>query len=537
MKQLPPLAALVVALAAAGPAGAASEEPAEPAEPAFEERVADMQRRIADLAAVDPMQPDALEARLDYARLLHGEAASGCAPHLDEAERQLAEILDAGREHHLVWPDGLGDALSLKQSIQNTRGLCADDEASARAAFEAAIATGVRAVEVLRENWDYDEMAIAQFNLGFARRELGDLDGALRDLKQVIAWDLEFGLRDDLEGDFSALVRWDSGEDPEPAEVQRFVASYNQARARFRFAWKPYRAKWTTQVDRSVLKNGAVQTVVARYQADVVARRERDEWVISTGALGQAEMQTAGDLAGGLSAEALQDLLGGVALTFPDVVLAADGSFKQVRNLDAFRAALAGELDRMLARAQPDGTPGLQPEMIEAVKSTALNPELLTATIGARWDFAVAAWADAEFDHGDWYEATVEEPLPGVSDRPVRMIWRFKVARWLPCAAGRESDCVELLVRIEPDPGHLREVTAELIGRMAPAVERARAEQAVREVTLRVDQRYRLVTEPDTLRPWSVEERKYVYGSYIEEGQRGVSARYDRTLETVQYEE
>ena len=534
---IPPRTLLALAVFVAFPAIArqAGEADPEPEAPTLEARAGELQRRIAELAAVDPMQPEALEARMDYARLLHNEAAADCAPQLDEAERQLAPILEAGREHHLAWPDGLGDALSLMQSIQNTRGLCAGSETAARAAFEAAIATGTRAIEVLRENWDYEEMAIAQFNLGFARRELGDRQGALRDLEQVIAWDLEFGLRDDLEDDYSTLVRWENGEDPDPEDVRQFVGSYNQARARFRFAWKPYRATWTTQVDRAVLKQGVVQSVAARHASEVVARQERDDWVISTRAVGRADIEAPDIRASGVSAEVLQELLGGAALAFPDVVLAADGSFKQVRNLEAFRTALAAAIDRALAQALPAGAPGPAPGIAEAVKTAALNPELLAATIGARWDFAIAAWTDSELDHGDWYEGTVEEPLPGISKRPVRMTWRFKVARWLPCAAGREPACVELLVRVEPDPAQMREVTAELIGRMVPAADRARWEQAAREVSLRIEQRYRLITEPDTLRPWSVEERKYVYGSFIEEGKRGVSARYDRTLETVQY--
>lgn len=506
-------------------------------EPAFEARADELQRRIAELAAIDPMQPETLEARIDYARLLHDQAGPDCAPQLDDAERQLAPVLAAGREHHLAWPDGMGDALSLLQSIQNTRGLCAGSETAARTAFEAAIATGTRAVEVLRENWDYEQMAVAQFNLGFARRELGDQEGALRDLEQVIAWDLEFGLRDDLEGDYSALVRWESGQDPDPEDLRRFVGSYNQARARFRFAWKPYRATWTTQVDRAVLKNGLLRSVAARHASEVVARQERDDWVISTRAAGRPEIDAPGIQASGIGAEALQELLGGAALVSPDVVLAPDGSFRQLRNLEAYRAELAAEIDRVLARALPAGTPAPAPEIADAVKATVLNPELLTATIAARWDFVIATWIDSEFDHGDWYEATIEEPLPGLSKHPVRMTWRFKVARWLPCAAGREPSCVELLVRVEPDPEHMRDVTADLIGRLAPAADRERAAQAAREVSLRIDQRYRLVTEPDTLRPWSVEERKYVYGSTIEDGKRAVSARYDRTLETVQYED
>ncbi|HUG04234.1 MAG TPA: hypothetical protein VML92_07380 [Steroidobacteraceae bacterium] len=53
------------------------------------------------------------------------------------------------------------------QTIRNTQGQCAEDEDGSRAAFESAIATGQRAVELLR------------------------------DLEQVLAWDQEYGFRRD----------------------------------------------------------------------------------------------------------------------------------------------------------------------------------------------------------------------------------------------------------------------------------------------------------------------------------------------------
>lgn len=516
-----------IALAAGARAAGSADE-----EPTFESRAAAFERQLAELAAVDPLQPATLEVRIDYARLLHEEAKENCAPHLDAAERQLAPILGAGREQLVAYADGLGDALSLLQTIQNTRGQCAADEAAAQAAFQAAIATGRRAVEALRENWDYEEMAIAQFNIAYAKRELGDIEGALQSLEQVIAWDLEYGLYGELEGDYSTLLRWRSGEEADPEAVQRFTGSYNQPRARFRFAWKPHRARRTTETERATLHRGALQQTSSRSEFDTSARREGDDWLLSATVRGAPSLESTGAAAG---AEALQALLGGVATALPDVVIGADGSFKSLRNLDRFRDSVGRELDRLLARSTPAGKPAPDAQAVAAAKAAVLNPDLLESTVSGQWNLEVGAWIGGEFDHGDWYEATFEEPLPGFSEKPLRMTWTFKIARWLPCDAGSEPHCVEVLLRIRPDPEQIREAIAVFVGRMMPAADRQRVEQAMREVSYRMEMRYRLVTEPDTLRPWSFEERKYIYGASLENGKREVNARFDRRLETIHY--
>jgi hypothetical protein len=426
----------------------------------------------------------------------------------------------------------MGDALSLLQSIHNTRGQCAPDEAATRAAFQAAIATGRRAVETLRENWAYEDMAIAQFNIAYAKRELGDLEGALQSLEQVIAWDLEYGLYGELEGDYSTLLRWRSGEEADPELVRRFVESYSQPRARFRFAWQPHRARRTTETERVMLRRGALQEASSLSEFDSSARRDGDDWVLSATARDAPRLEASG---GAVSADALQELLGGVATALPDVVIGADGSYKSLRNLERFRDSAGRELDRLLERATPAGKPAPDPQAVAAAKAALLNPDLLESRVSGQWNLEVGAWIGGEFDHGDWYEATFEEPLPGFSEKPLSMTWTFKIARWLPCVAGSEPRCVEVLLHVRPDPQQMREAIAIFVGRMMAAADRQRTEQAMREVSYRMEMRYRLVTEPDTLRPWSFEERKYIYGASPENGKRDVNARFDRRLETIRY--
>ncbi|MEX2150740.1 MAG: hypothetical protein WD793_11035 [Steroidobacteraceae bacterium] len=511
---------------------------AQPVEAAldFDQQSRELRERIAALDAVDPLQPQALDARIDYARLLHGASVADCLPELQTAELVLAPVLNADPNVTLAWPDGPSDAMSLLQTIRNTQGQCAEDESGSRAAFESAIATGQRAVAMLRDNWDFEEMAIAQFNIAFARRELGDLEGALRDLEQVLAWDQEFGFREELESDFATLLRWRSGgEDADPDEVERFVGSFNQTKARFEFSWKPHRSRWTTEAYRGSLKDSRFSEVTTRYDTRVDVRREGVDWVVETTLETPPSFQASG--AAGTANEKAQGMIAGMTAAMPEFVVARDGSFKGLRNLETHRASLLQEVKRAVAESTAGGGTSPRANDIERMLNAVFNPDLLTTLAVAQWDIAVGAWIGGEFDHGDWYSLTFEEPLPGFSEKPVSKTMTFKVSRWLPCGPGKLPDCVEVLVRITPDSASLSQAIADFVGRLMPAATQSDMEKALLSVAYEFDLRYRIVTEPDTLLPWSVEERKFLYASSVEGGQRKVQSRRDRTVETGNYQD
>ena len=523
-----------------GLAGAAQPPASSPAiqetgdAPDFETRARELRARIAALDAIDPLQPEVLNVRMDYARLLHQESTAECLPHLQAAEQALAPVLGAAARATIAWPDGPGDSLSLLQTIQNTQGRCAKDETAARASFEAAIRSGERAVEMLRENWDFEEMAVAQFNIAFARRELGDLDGALHDLEQVLAWDQEFGFRDELETDYATWLRWRNGEEPNPDEVDRFVTSFNQTKARFQFDWRPHRSHWSTEASRANLKSGEFTEITTRYETQVDVRREGDDWVLATTLDAVPTFQANGGIGAAGGSDRLQSLIGSLTAALPEMVIASDGAFKSLRNLEQHRASLLQEVRRMLD-ADPEGGAAVSAAEAERAIAAILSPELLTTLAAGQWDIAVGAWIGGEFDHGDWYTLTFAEPLPGFTDKPVSKTMNFKVSRWLPCLPGGEPECVEVLVKITPDVAAMSDAIAEFVARLLPAASQAELKEALLNVHYEFDLRYRLVTEPDTLRPWSVEERKYIYASSLEGGKRRVQARRERTVETGRY--
>ena len=529
--------ATVLAASAQEPSAAsASEAQPESTVPApdFDAQVKGFRDRIAALDAIDPLQPQVLNERIDFARSLYAASLQDCLPHLETAEKVLAPVLSAASSATIAWPDGPGDALSLQQSIQNAKGQCAKDEPASRAAFQAAIQTGTRAVEVLRDNWDFEEMAVAQFNIAFARYELGDVDAALRDLEQVLAWDQEFGFRDELETDYATWLRWRDAEEPDPDEVDRFVTSFNQTKARFEFDWQPHRSHWSTEASRADLRNGAFSESTMRYATKVDVSRDGEDWVVATILDAVPTYQAHGSAVSVNVPERLQSLVAGLAGALPEMVIAPDGTFKSLRNLEQHRDNLLRDVKRMLAEGSKGAASPSAADAERAIEAF-LSPELLTTLASAQWDITVAAWIDGELDHGDWYTTTFAAPLPGFTDKPISKTMEFKVSRWLPCGPAGAPQCVEVLVKITPDAEAMADAIVDFIARIMPAASQAEMKVALLNVDFEFDVRYRIVTEPDTLRPWSIEERKYLYASSLEKGKRIVQARRERTVETGSY--
>jgi hypothetical protein len=374
------------------------------------------------------------------------------------------------------------------------------------------------------------------YNVAYARRELGDLDGALRDLEQVLAWDREFGFREELGADYAALLRWSNGgEEPDPAEVERFVASFHQTKARFQFAWRPHQARWSTIMERARLRDGRYENATTDYRSTVEVRRERDDWVLLTKLEDLPTVNVAGAAQAAPENERLQAMIAGMSAALPEIVVAADGTFKEVRDLERLRKSLVDSVRKLIAESPSGGTAKMSNADIDRFLGAAMNPELLSATAQGQWDITVAAWIGGEFDHGDWYSLSFEEAMPGFSAHPIAKTMSFKVSRWLPCAPGRQPKCVEILVRIVPEPEGLAKAVSDFVTRVLPSASGPELAQALGAIRYTADVRYRLVTEPDTLLPWSLEERKYIYASSIEEDKRSVTARADRSLETAEY--
>jgi hypothetical protein len=509
-------------MVAAVVAGIARADPLESPERGFK-------RRLADLEAADPLQPRAFDERRAYAKHLMDTVGADCELSLSAAEKLLEPALTVSSADLLAQPRTLPDAMGLLQSIQYKRGLCVEDPMAAEAALRASIATGERAVELFRAIWDYPEMIVARFNVAMAKHESGDVDGALRDLEQVLALNLEFGLLDDWKSDYATLLRWRArGAEPDAELVEREAKRHVGRVARLRYVSEPHRYRSRVVAERRRAVGNRVTTVTATVRVQGQAVRTGADLVLSETPLSEAQLKV--DVDGGPAPvdAAMQAMFGNMLSgAQPEIVVGPDGQFKSVRNLSEVRRGMLGSMGRPAA---VDGASRADPR--DAVDRL-LSDELLTAQIRANWDLAVANWIGADLEHSAQYELDSTDPVPGLGDRPLRRMTRFLVARWLPCAPASRRECVELLMSISFEPQDLKGVVDAMVDRALASndPESSTTRGAIIEQTTLV----RVITEPSTLRTWEYEQRRYTFISEPSAGK--ISRRQDSARTLIQQDD
>lgn len=167
----------------------------------------------------------------------------------------------------------------------------------------------------------------------------------------------------------------------------------------------------------------------------------------------------------------------------------------------------------------------------------ALSEERLTATMAGDWGLTVTSWIGTPMDHGDWYEVENKEPLPGLTDRQVTSLFQFRLARWLPCGGPGSGECIEILMRNTPDPDEMNAAIGDVMRRLLPAetMSAVEIEKTLAGTAFALETRYRLVTEPTTLRAWSFETRKYLYVATVEQGKRTVNSRRETQTQQARF--
>ena len=502
---------VVFAMVAAVAAGITRADPQESPEQGFE-------RRLAELEAADPRQPRAFDERRAYSKHLSDSVSADCELSLSAAEKLLEPALTASSADLLAQPRTLPEAVGLLQSIQYNRGLCVKDPVAAEAALRASIATGERAIELFRSIWAYPEMIVAQFNVALAKHESGDVEGALRDLEQVLAWNLEFGLLDDWKSDYATLLRWRAhGAEPDAELVEREAKRHVERVARLRYVSEPHRYRSRVVMEKRRAVENRVTTVTATVLMQGQAVRAGADLVVSETLLSEPRVDVDTDGESAVDPETQAVLGSFLAVAQPEIVVGSDGGFKAVRNWPEVKHGILDSTDRLAA------VTGAAPPRL-------VSDERLTASIRARWDLAVANWIGADLEHGAPYELDSTDLGPGLDGRPLRWMTRFSVARWLPCAPGSRQECVELLMTISVEPQDLKGAVDVMVDRALASKDPASGTPrgAIVEQTTHV----RVVTEPSTLRTWEFEQRRYTFISKPTDGK--ISRRQESVRNLVQ---
>jgi len=175
-----------------------------------------------------------------------------------------------------------------------------------------------------------------------------------------------------------------------------------------------------------------------------------------------------------------------------DFKVSATGQFEDVTDSKAFAARLVAITQGLIRSRAPSGKP-VHDLTEDAVESTpvALSPGALEAATAEDYALQTAMWIGATLEQGVWYELSAPLALPGFPRVVLQHRITFAFTRMVPCSAGAASHgCVELVIRAAPDPQALMDFTGN-----------------PRDPHYAGSIEARIVTDPATLLPYTLEER------------------------------
>jgi tetratricopeptide (TPR) repeat protein len=244
--------------------------------------------RIAQLDALDPRAPQALETHLRYADYLAKTPGGNCNARLNTAQSQL----QSARQNvaiDVVLAQGLARAADIEYQIHTALASCGgppDASTQREPELRAALEAAQRAAALYKDSFDYPAMVTMQFNAAVTYQNLGDTAAAQSALKSVIEADREFGFHDDAEENYALLLRWthadtDSDRNSGPEQVAALMQDFPQRSATLNFAWVPIdnpitlKTETARVIDNAVLRASGDRTLVRH------VRRRHFGWTVT----------------------------------------------------------------------------------------------------------------------------------------------------------------------------------------------------------------------------------------------------------------
>lgn len=274
--------------------------------------------------------------------------------------------------------------------------------------------------------------------------------------------------------------------------------------AKLTFAWPAsVRARVEAERYRERDSDGKHDTTLARISYRMTAERQGEEYIIRFD-----DFQLPGGPAIPASEAALVERLGGI---IPSYRVNAAGEFKRLEAPEKIRAVV----DSMIASATPKDKP--VPAELKQFLATMTSDEVLTAGAAQEWNALVGTWIDAEFEVGQAYVTSGEEPVPIFQNANVRFDYEFAVLRRLSCdsvAAPKARDCVELQMISRPDTAAMRELIGRFMSSLIPDA------GGVVFTNFDVQNVVTVVARPETLLPMYLSIYKEVTGAARAEGKQ-----------------
>jgi hypothetical protein len=195
-----------------------------------------------------------------------------------------------------------------------------------------------------------------------------------------------------------------------------------------------------------------------------------------------------------VSPEELRSVVDLLASGVPDLLVDKQGSITRVEDVERLQETMRILIERSVsAEVQKQAGPAFR-QLMQMVTA----PALLEARAGDAWNPIVGAWAGSDLEVGATYVQEQKMPLPVLPGTELQMRSEFTVIGMEPCERhGKTRRCVVVQLRQVPEPKDLERVVEELLAKLVPAAQR----KPDARLTMNIETRTRLVTEPDGLFP------------------------------------
>jgi hypothetical protein len=196
--------------------------------------------------------------------------------------------------------------------------------------------------------------------------------------------------------------------------------------------------------------------------------------------------------------EVLQVIMDGAPglLVHPVLTVDAHGTITKIEGLHGVRGALV----RALAG---------EPKMLtnrRGLIDILSDPETVTRVADREWSNLITFWAGKSLKTGTTYDLNREAAVP-VQNEMIDWVQQYRLAGRVPCNEWEEARrCVKLVLTSTPDSTQFNEAVKDI---MKNVMAGAHMHRSSTEVVLRkVQYRYTLVTTPERLLPYWVENRR-----------------------------
>ncbi|HUO03334.1 MAG TPA: hypothetical protein VMU31_11180 [Rhizomicrobium sp.] len=478
--------------------------------------VTDFEAALAHAEQDDPLSPATLNLRLQYADVLANASGPDCARQLAAAQTQL-DTVAARPDIDFLLPLAPARIADGEYRVHLARAGCGNPPKSE---LQQALEAAQTAMALYRDAFDYPSAAVMQFNIAALDQQLDDADGALRALRAAIAMDRDYGLRQDATDNAKLLLQW-TNQSATDADVAAMMKDFPALTATFKFNWSASDADVSIHADVTSVINDAA---ILSHGAASLKRQVRavdGGWTV-TNIRGDSNYDLGDWPADAKVSEwSMLYFLESALLQQPDFQVGKDGSFKSVTDAQRFAADLSSQVfARISAEAKNAGddpapenairlniSPAFADEGTAVVRNlgAAFSPGFMEVKAEQDYGLQTGTWIGARLDQGVWYQMQTPLFLPGLGLGlfTAQHDISFAFTRMVPCAAGSDRQCAEIVLHATPDPQDLKDT-------LQSADEQLKlSDQQSLRYWPRID--LRLVLDPDTLTPYVNDLRQSWY--------------------------